>query len=228
MKYKILTVILIAWFNSAGLIMAQENDDCKVLMPEIAGTYKGKCKKGLAHGRGDATGVDHYVGHFSKGLPDGNGTYTWANGDVYKGEFLKGKRDGEGTLKISLAGRDSLVSGIWKEDNYMGPVPEKPKVIRKVNLDKYDFTYISNIKNRVMVSFWQNGHTNMNVENISIVSSSGANVQRGRDYGIDYITYPVEIKVNYTTYNKLHTQLFYVTFEFKISEPGDWQLKLYN
>ena len=52
------------------MIFAQ--NPCKVLMKEISGSYSGECKKGLADGKGEAKGVDRYIGAFKKGLPDGN------------------------------------------------------------------------------------------------------------------------------------------------------------
>lgn len=221
----LLMIFAILGFQT-GIGYAQS--DCKVLMPQISGTYKGKCKKGLAHGNGEAQGEDHYVGHFTRGWPDGIGTYTYANGDVYKGDFIHGMRDGEGTLTLNSIKSDSVMSGLWKDDKYLGPIPEKPKVIMMYNLDKYDFQYISNAQNRVLINFMQNGKPNGTIQNLSIVSSSGGNVQRGLMYGVDYITFPVDIKVNYTTWNKLQTQQYYVTFEFRISRPGDWVVTLYN
>jgi len=96
-------------------------DDCKVLLDEIAGQYDGGCKKGLAEGQGTSTGEDTYVGAFKKGLPHGTGTYTWANGDVYDGAFKKGLKDGQGKISISLAdGSKKEQSGYWVKDKYIG------------------------------------------------------------------------------------------------------------
>jgi hypothetical protein len=38
----------------------------------------------------------------------------------------------------------------------------------------------------------------------------------------------VVIKLNYTTWNKLHTSQNYIIFEFEITEPGDWKVEVYN
>ena len=73
-------------------------DQCKVLVPELEGTYIGKCRKGLAHGNGKAVGVDSYEGKFSKGLPNGTGKYTWADGRIFEGEWSKGELDGKGIM----------------------------------------------------------------------------------------------------------------------------------
>jgi hypothetical protein len=68
-SFKALWFMLILF--SGSILFAQE--ECKVLMPEISGSYTGKCKKGLAQGKGLAIGTDTYEGRFLKGLPDGTG-----------------------------------------------------------------------------------------------------------------------------------------------------------
>ena len=74
-------IILLLAISCLGYtVIAQEN--CLVLKPEISGKYTGKCKNGLANGKGKSVGQDTYIGQFSKGWPQGSGTYTWANGDT--------------------------------------------------------------------------------------------------------------------------------------------------
>jgi len=43
---------------------------------------------------------------------NGQGTFTWANGDIYVGEFIDSKRHGQGT-KTNADG--SVMKGIWEE-----------------------------------------------------------------------------------------------------------------
>lgn len=81
--------IFMVFFISIGLYSQQS---CKVLVPEIAEKYVGKCKKGFAHGKGLAVGIDRYEGSFKKGYPEGKGSYTWSTGEVYTGEWLQGTR----------------------------------------------------------------------------------------------------------------------------------------
>ena len=90
---KALTLIFIFCLS---LMHGFSQQECKVLKKEIAATYDGECKNGLAHGQGKAEGTDIYEGGFKKGLPCGLGTYTWANGDVYAGDWRKGLRNGWG------------------------------------------------------------------------------------------------------------------------------------
>jgi len=50
-----------------AVIQLSAQNRCKVLKKEISSEYHGKCKKGLAHGKGKADGIDSYYGHFTKG-----------------------------------------------------------------------------------------------------------------------------------------------------------------
>jgi len=78
-KAVIIMFIAVSSFFTTQLVAQSE---CKVLLPGLAGTYTGECKKGLADGEGVALGTDSYRGSFRKGLPDGEGPYTWATGGV--------------------------------------------------------------------------------------------------------------------------------------------------
>lgn len=97
------------------------SQECTVALAAIKGEYSGECKKGKAHGKGKAAGVDNYEGDFKNGLPDGQGTYTWSNGDTYSGKFIKGLREGKGLMRYKRSGAaDSIVDGYWKKDAYVG------------------------------------------------------------------------------------------------------------
>lgn len=119
---------------------------CQVRDPDLRGSYRGDCRDGWAHGRGEAQGQasytgefrdgymhgwgrwrqangDQYVGHFADGLPHGGGTYRWeANpalrGNRYAGEFRHGKRHGQGVLLTAAGDR---YEGVWKDDARAGP-----------------------------------------------------------------------------------------------------------
>ena len=106
---------------------------CKVKKEELSISYIGKCKKGYAHGKGEAKGVeDFYAGNFKKGLPHGFGVYTWGNGNTYKGSFVKGKMDGKGVLSLvkPLGGID-IKSGYFKRNKYLGKYKSPYRVISK-------------------------------------------------------------------------------------------------
>ena len=61
---KTFALITIVLFLSSNLL-AQQDGSCKVLLPEIAGTYDGQCKDGLANGKGTSKGEDEYSGTFT-------------------------------------------------------------------------------------------------------------------------------------------------------------------
>jgi hypothetical protein len=215
--------IAILYFNQTYC-----QEDCKVLMPEIDSSYKGKCKKGLAHGKGYAVERDTYLGKFAKGLPDGRGIYTWENGNTYSGEWMAGKRHGIGKLIVKLDDRDSIADGIWENDEYMGPNYPEPRVITQVHIDRFSFKKVSDAKNRVLLNILQNGMRNNTVSNFLMSATKGVETSLGILVGYEFIEFPVNIKVSYMTLSKLKTQEYQAIFEFVISEPGDWRVEIHN
>ena len=69
---------------------------CRVLDPELAESYTGGCKDGLAEGFGEARGVARYSGELKAGRPHGKGIKTWPTGDRYEGDFVEGRKEGTG------------------------------------------------------------------------------------------------------------------------------------
>lgn len=111
---------------------------CRVLDPELQGTYAGGCKDGLADGSGEARGMAEYKGQFRAGRKHGQGVKVWpATGDRYEGEFAEDRKHGRGTYswgpKSPYAGerysgdfvndrREGLGSYEWPGgDRYSGP-----------------------------------------------------------------------------------------------------------
>ena len=95
-------VIVVMAFILALPHTVAAQDQCVVLMESISDRYEGECKKGLAHGQGEAWGIDHYTGSFKKGLPNGMGTYEYTDGSVYEGMWSKGLRHGTGKLTFKF------------------------------------------------------------------------------------------------------------------------------
>jgi hypothetical protein len=49
---------------------------CRVLDPQLQGSYSGPCVNGLAEGKGVATGISSYEGDFKAGRKHGRGVKT--------------------------------------------------------------------------------------------------------------------------------------------------------
>jgi hypothetical protein len=207
---------------------AGQQTGCKVLMPAISGTYSGECKKGLANGNGVAQGTDHYEGHFSKGLPDGQGTYTWQNGSFFQGQWEKGLKNGIGKMVYKSLAGDSIVTGYWEKDNYKGKklIPSY-KITRNQGVARYVFRKVGD-GNDLDIKIFLGSQFNTNVEDFSLAYDSGDEFERGSSYGIQNIRFPLNVKITYRTWNQFHTSQSNVTLDFELSEPGKWELTLVN
>jgi hypothetical protein len=129
---------------------------------------------------------------------------------------------------MHVNGRDSIQDGIWQKDKFGGSKPKNPVVFYKSGVDRYNFQKNITAKNRVLIDFLQNGSRNISISNFLITCSSGYETKIGESVGYDEVTFPVTIKLSYSTMNKLHTMPLEVKFEFMISEPGDWTVELNN
>jgi hypothetical protein len=217
--------IILSMLLMLGSYAYGQTADCKVMLPQLSGSYIGECKKGLAHGDGIAQGVDRYEGHFFKGLPDGKGIYKWANGSIYDGEWKSGLRDGEGKFVKG----DSVVAGFWKGDKYQGakPVPNY-KVTANRYVQRFTISKSPEGQNGVRIKMLLGGTDNTEVEDFSLSYSSGSEYRNVGTYGIQNSSVPLDVVVRYKTWNQLHTQQYDVLFEFTILQPGTWNVTLTN
>jgi len=201
--------------------------DCKVLVDELKGDYDGKCKKGLAHGKAVASGIDNYEGFFRKGLPNGFGVYTWKTGEIYSGEWVDGQRSGEGAYSYEIDGRDTTIFGKWKSDEYIGPDPEGAKVLYSRYIHRYEIRRDSD-GDRIFIDIRLNGSTNRDLLDLTVLSTSGSYFESGRSIGLETIAFPVIVRVKYLTWNRTHTFRLDAVFEFEIKEAGNWQVNIDN
>jgi hypothetical protein len=194
-----------------------------VLVPRLSGDYSGECRKGLAHGKGISKGIDTYEGEFRKGLPEGRGVYRWADGTFYEGFWKMGLREGAGKMFYS----DSTITGFWKADKYTGKVDIKSyEVLYSLYVARSTFSRSGNTPLQVRVRTTQAGADNTTRSDFSMVYSSGDEFSMGNVNGIQNLTFPVDVKVTYVSWNMLHTVQYHVTFEFRINEPGSWDVNI--
>jgi hypothetical protein len=146
---------------------------------------------------------------------------------VYTGKWKKGLRHGEGKFSFTFNNRDSLLVGIWKNDKYMGPIPEKPEVIHKDNLDRYSFRRQGD-GDRINIDIFRNGSRNSDIEQFRVIATSGIKTQDEHIVYYENVVFPFVCKINYKSWNKAHTGQYYVLFEFKITQKGIWKVTLYN
>ncbi|HDP76549.1 MAG TPA: hypothetical protein ENN49_11965 [Bacteroidales bacterium] len=233
MKLKIQTALIDAITFTIMVLSIQhvtlgQSQECKVLLHEISSAYTGKCKNGLAHGKGKTWGANSYEGKFRNGLPHGFGIYTWANGDKYEGNFYNGQMHGKGVFKGKINGKDSVYTGYWDKGVLHHKVlPPKYQIITARNVQRYTMTKTGSEK-RLLIAFTQNGTTNNNISNLQIVCDTGTPLKLGEKYGFENVLYPVNCKITYQTPNAFRTVWYDVSFEFIINEAGEWTLKLFN
>ncbi|MBP6976999.1 MAG: hypothetical protein PHD61_02520 [Bacteroidales bacterium] len=221
------TLFFFLWAFS-GLAQAQTTTPCRVLLPSIADQYQGECKKGLAHGEGFARGKDTYKGHFVRGLPEGRGIYTWSTGEVYDGEWIEGRRDGSGIFSYRVNNADSVLTGYWKEDRYVGSEYHsyEYKVLEKRDIDDARFLRMDHSGDQVRIRFYRSGVENADLENLLLWGDSG--YQSSAFNGFESITFPFSGHVTYTTINKLGTASLICKLMFVIYEPGSWEIEIQN
>ena len=115
-------MVIMALLCAAPAVFSQE---CKVNTALFNERYEGECKKGLAHGKGEAWGKYHYRGEFTKGSVTGNGTLFFAADSTYTGAVQDGLREGKGEMVYKLKNKDgvvedSIVKGCWSGNVYRG------------------------------------------------------------------------------------------------------------
>ncbi len=203
-------------------------DVCKVLAPEIAQSYQGGCKKGLAHGRGKATGVNTYEGNFVKGLPHGIGKYIWENGSFFDGMWKSGKREGKGVYFDAI--KNTTITGIWKNDRFVkssnAPLARETRfqVLMQRGIDRVRFVRIGE-GNRVLFKFSEMSGQRP-VQNLWIDGTSGHYDERGGQISFENIAFPFEGRIRFSALTKLKTGIVDCEIRFVINEPGLWEFTL--
>lgn len=106
--------------TNSNPIHAPGSIQCKVNDKDIAESYTGECKDGLAHGQGIAKGRDEYRGAFVNGNTEGLGVYIWGinsewSGQSYEGSNKNNKRHGFGTWMVAKNSKNTRLAEYFKK-----------------------------------------------------------------------------------------------------------------
>lgn len=211
-------------FFLSTTILSAYGQDCKVLKSEISLHYDGECKKGLAHGKGEATGVDNYVGEFKKGLPNGKGTYKWATGEIYIGEWGKGLRHGNGEYTSLVNGKDSTIVGKWANDKYIGTgVREREyRIVYKNNISRVNINPVgegNSLRIRII-----RGGVEIAVQGLLISGDSGSTRNASSFLGYENMEYPFEGRISFMAMNLMNSVMLTYELRFEIYKPGNYDI----
>ncbi|RLD23453.1 MAG: hypothetical protein DRI71_05235 [Bacteroidetes bacterium] len=212
-------------FNSYG-----QEKDCKVLLNGLDELYTGGCKKGLAHGEGTAEGsLGEYKGNFRKGFPNGFGKLNYkrtiVEGSYYEGDWRRGNRHGEGTYYFA---RDSITTGFWEDDIYLGKYPYPYKVLSSQALPRNKFTKTTNRSlPSIEIQFKRNGVRTMgDIVSFDIQTSSGSEIRQDNSVIIENVEFPFEGRITMQVMNRMKANVYSANFAFIINETADWMITL--
>jgi len=228
--------------------LAARAQDCKVLVDELSVEYKGDCKKGLAHGSGEATGAGFiYKGEFKKGYPDGLGTLTIEeNGKVFTGEWKRGEIYGKGELKEA---NGKLTKGYFKGTIsgflYMGEDKSSLigyKIIEQKRMENATIDFIKSDDmgdRKILIKITENRVREIN--NFEVLGKTSGVLQKVDNSGgrlladIDDVSFPVTLRIQYmlpygtqdaVVNEGIDNLLAPTLLRFTISEPGFWTLNI--
>ena len=229
-KFILITSLFLAFY----LVGVSQAITGPVLKKELAGKYEGEQKKGLAQGKGTATGKDSYTGDFKAGLPDGIGVYTDSVGNVFKGSFKYGLKEGKGEFTSPPSSGEKAMTGYWMDDKYMGKDRVDPyEIEQKVGSvsPRIYMTGPGNVIDITVVDPVDNSNVAANIQMIG--QGNPRNDTSYNKYFFEDVKFPIEFDIRYQVRNKLggingSTAMADNSIRFKITKPGKWSITLKN
>ena len=219
---KLFFILIIGLLLNLNSFTQDKKADCRVLLSSISGTYEGGCKDGFAQGKGISQGTDKYEGKFKKGLPNGNGKYTWANGNVYNGKWKMGRRHGVGVLYTASNGES--IKGLWKSDAFIKEIVEPGfNVINKYNIQSISIVKTGDAENMVVLKFMRDGMVTPEIDDLNIFINNG-HLTKTNCYTYRSVLVPWTCKITFTSYTRLSRQALRCQVNFNIKEEGTWEV----
>ncbi|MEL6537840.1 MAG: hypothetical protein AAFQ98_20640 [Bacteroidota bacterium] len=212
-----LSTILILILELIPALQEPSQSTCGVNLEELAGTYKGDCRQGLAHGEGTAEGTHRYQGEWRKGFPHGVGLYTYTSGDTYKGAFDRGRRDGQGKMTFCDG---EVKEGIWVDDRFVGNYAEAYEYIEKPESGNYELRRQGDEENRIEVELTNRGMA-FDPQDLNFVASTGVPIRYTNRFGWEGVEFPCTIEVSYTVPSISGQR---ISFKVIVKEPGEWKM----
>jgi hypothetical protein len=197
------------------------------MIKEISNSYTGDCKDGLANGKGIAKGEDYYKGSFLDGLPDGYGVYKYKNGNIYSGEWKLGIKDGKGKYTYKVNGKKLVLTGYWKNGNYIGPVlPDSEYAItNRSNIEYYSVKRINSDKNEIKISF-ERAMGKYIPKDLTYEISSGYVNKMGQTLVFSYPSCPLYCSLHFTIVTSGGRKD--CNLGFTILRPGEYEVFISN
>jgi hypothetical protein len=225
MKTK-LTVFFILIVLCRSLLIAQ-TDSCKVLVKDLAGTYRGECLNGLANGKGTAKGKDTYVGNFVSGFPEGKGKYTYENGNVFTGFWSKGLKNGEGKFIYFIENKKYVQEGFWKNDDYIGlsNPDDYYRIINRSGTENFEIKKVNDNQVKIKISF-SSAMLKYIPDNLQVKTSRGQVSQENKSFSIYNYIIPNQIDISYTIKTSAGIKVSRISFE--ILKLGDYEIEISN
>ena len=225
-----LSVVFCALFLSG----IGQNTKGPVLKKELVGKYEGELKKGLANGKGMASGQDSYNGDFKDGLPDGAGVYTDSLGNVFKGTFKFGLREGKGEFIPSPSSKDKALTGYWMADKYMGNERVDPYEILNTVGTVTPRIYSTGPGDVIVINVVDPVDNANIAANIQLIGrASPRNDTSYNRYFFEDAQFPIEFYITYTTRTKMggisgNQAVADNSIRLRINKPGRWSITLKN
>ena len=196
-------------------------------MPGISIQYKGDCKNGLAHGKGEAFGNDYYIGEFIKGWPQGEGTYKWSTGEIYTGKWKKGQRHGMGSYSFKINGKDTTITGKWVKDKFVGQVESQGdyKILYKNNIGRITVVRVGD-GDEVRLKFVRHGG-DVPVTDLILYGDSGTEMREMSFRGFDHVEFPFTAKITFSVLNDFGAASLSCELRIKILKPGHYQIRMF-